>query len=79
MVGVLGRICSSIREGGTGEILYTQQGTRWTCGARSETGEAIAKGVEVVVTRYEKGIAYVRPWEEMERELDDKQSGVGSQ
>jgi membrane protein implicated in regulation of membrane protease activity len=67
MVGVLGRICSSVREGGTGEIIYDQQGTRWTCGARSETSEAIAKGTEVVVTRYEKGIAYVRPWEEMEK------------
>jgi membrane protein implicated in regulation of membrane protease activity len=65
MVGVLGRICSSVREGGTGEIIYQQEGTRWTCGARSETGQAIAKGTEVVITRYEKGIAYVRPWEEM--------------
>ena len=37
---------------------------RRVCGARSEDGSAIAKGTEVVVTRYEKGIAYVRPWEE---------------
>ena len=78
MVGVLGRICSSIREGGTGELIYSQEGTRRTCGARSENRTAIAKGVEVVVTRYEKGIAYVRPWDEMERELDDKESGVSS-
>ena len=28
MVGVLGRVSSSIREGGTGEIIYTQMGTR---------------------------------------------------
>lgn len=76
MVGVLARICSSIRRGGTGEIIYEQEGTRWTCGARSEEGAAIAKGVEVVVTRYEKGIAYVRPWDELEREMDDRQSGV---
>ena len=26
---------------------------------------AVAKGTEVVVTRYERGIAYVRPWEEL--------------
>lgn len=77
MVGVLGRICSSIREGGTGEIIYSQEGTRRTCGARNETGSAIAKGVEVVVTRYEKGIAYVRPWEEMEREMDDREKSEG--
>ena len=78
MVGVLGRICSSIREGGTGELIYSQEGTRRTCGARSESGSAIAKGAEVVVTRYEKGIAYVRAWEELEQSLDDKTSGVSS-
>jgi membrane protein implicated in regulation of membrane protease activity len=65
MVGVLGRICSPIREGGTGELIYSQAGTRRVCGARSEDGGAITKGTEVVVTRYDKGIAYVQPWEEM--------------
>jgi membrane protein implicated in regulation of membrane protease activity len=65
MVGVLGKISSSIRAGGTGEIIYTQMGTRRVCGARSEDGGAVGKGTEVVVTRYEKGIAYVRLWSEM--------------
>jgi hypothetical protein len=65
MVGVLGRMSISIREGGTGELIYSQAGTRRVCGARSESGVPIAKGVEVVVTRYERGIAYVRPWAEM--------------
>jgi membrane protein implicated in regulation of membrane protease activity len=65
MVGVLGRVSSSIREGGTGEIIYAQMGTRRVCGARSDDASAIAKGTEVVVTRYEKGIAYVRLWSEM--------------
>ncbi len=65
MVGVLGKVASSIRAGGTGEIVYTQMGTRRVCGARCEDGGAIAKGTEVVVTRYEKGIAYVRLWSEM--------------
>jgi hypothetical protein len=68
MVGVLGTLCVSIREGGTGELLYSQMGTRRVCGARSEDGAAIAKGAEVVVTRYEKGIAYVRLWSEMSGE-----------
>jgi len=68
MVGVLGRTSIPIREGGTGEIIYSQAGTRRTCGARSEQGTTIAKGVEVVVTRYEKGIAYVRLWTEMSGE-----------
>ena len=65
MVGVLGRISMPIRERGTGEIIYSQAGTRRTCGARSENGAAIEKSAEVVVTRYDKGIAYVRLWEEM--------------
>jgi hypothetical protein len=65
MVGVLGKVSSSIREGGTGEIVYSQMGTRRVCGARSEDNSAIAKGAEVVVTRYEKGIAYVRLWSDM--------------
>lgn len=64
MAGVLGRIASSIREGGTGEIVYSQGGTRRVCGARSEDGSAMAKGTEVLVTRYEHGLAYVRRWEE---------------
>jgi len=68
MVGVLGRVSSSIREGGTGEIVYSQVGTRRVCGARSDDGSAIAKGAEVVVTRHEKGIAYVRLWSEMSGE-----------
>ncbi len=54
-----------IREGGTGELIYSQAGTRRVCGARSEDGSAILRGTEVVVTRYERGIAYVRPWSEI--------------
>jgi hypothetical protein len=70
MVGVLGRICSPIREGGTGELLYSQMGTRRVCGARSDDGSAIGKGIEVVVTRYEKGIVYVRLFAEMSGEAE---------
>ena len=68
MVGVLGRTSLPIRESGTGEIIYSQAGTRRTCGARTENGDAIEKGAEIVVTRYDKGIAYVRRWEEMRGE-----------
>jgi hypothetical protein len=70
MVGVLGHTSMPIRAGGTGEIIYSQEGTRRTCGARAEDGSAVAKGIEVVVTRYEKGIAYVRLWTEMAGEQD---------
>ncbi|HWB86762.1 MAG TPA: NfeD family protein [Bryobacteraceae bacterium] len=70
MAGVLGRVSIPIRAGGTGELIYSQQGTRRVSGARSEDGTAIPKGAEVIVTRYEKGIAYVRPWEDPAAELD---------
>jgi len=68
MTGVLGRVSVSIREGGTGEIIYSQAGTRRTCGARGIDGAPVAKGTEVMVTRYEKGIAFVRPWSEVSGE-----------
>ena len=72
MVGVLGKLSVPIREGGTGELIYSQMGTRRVCGARTDNGGAIAKGTEVVVTRYDRGIAYVRPWSEMAGELDEE-------
>ena len=69
MTGVLGRISMPVREqGGTGELIYSQQGTRRSCGARSEQGSRIERGTEVVVMRYEKGIAWVRPWDELHKE-----------
>jgi membrane protein implicated in regulation of membrane protease activity len=67
-VGVVARISSPIREGGTGEIIFSQEGTRHTCGARNENGDALPRGTEVIVTRYEHGIAYVRRWEELAEE-----------
>jgi hypothetical protein len=62
-VGLAGRLTLGIRagEGATGEMVYSRHGTRMVCTARSARGEEIAKGDEVVVLRYEKGIAYVEP------------------
>jgi hypothetical protein len=71
MVGVLGKLSVPIREGGTGELIYSQMGTRRVCGARSDDGSALAKGAEVVVTRYQRGIAYVQLWSELSGELDE--------
>lgn len=70
MVGVVGTLAVSIRPQGTGELIYLQQGTRRVVGAKSEDGRPIAKDSEVVVTRYESGIAYVRPWSEFADEND---------
>ena len=65
MVGVYGHLTSAIRENGTGEMSFSQEGIRRSTAARSDAGGAIAKGTEVVITRYDRGIAYVRPWEDL--------------
>jgi hypothetical protein len=64
VTGVVGRVTSPIRSDGTGEMVYEQLGARRSAPARAEDGEAIARDEEVFVVRYEKGIAYVRRWEE---------------
>lgn len=71
LIGMLGKVNVTIRPGGTGEIVFSQAGTRRSAGARSENGSAIGKGTEVVITRYERGIAYVRCWAEMAGESAD--------
>jgi membrane protein implicated in regulation of membrane protease activity len=64
MIGVVGTVDSVIRNGGTGEVVYLRRGTRHTCNARTEDGSVIEKGAEVVVTKFEHGVAWVRRWEE---------------
>jgi hypothetical protein len=70
MEGVVARISDEIRaDGGTGEILFTQLETRRSAAARSESGEAIPRGTEVVVLRYARGIAYVAPLDDVPSQL----------
>ncbi len=65
MIGALGTVSCPVRANGTGEMIFVQQGRRAGVAIRSDTGHPIAAGTEVVVTRYENGIAYVREWEEL--------------
>ena len=65
MVGMLGRVSQSVRQGGMGELVYSHGGARHSCGARSADGCAIEKGQEVVVTAYDRGIATVRRWDDL--------------
>ncbi|WP_433967840.1 hypothetical protein [Tunturiibacter gelidiferens] len=66
MAGVLAQVSDSIRDGnGMGEIIFSQAGARRAAAARSEDGSAIERGVEVVVIRYDRGVAYVRRWDEL--------------
>ncbi|HEY2855561.1 MAG TPA: NfeD family protein [Gemmatimonadaceae bacterium] len=60
--GAVARVTSTIQPGRIGEIVYTLGGTRHADGARSESGELIDRGTQVVILRLEKGIAYVEPW-----------------
>ena len=65
--GALGTVSMPIRENGTGEIIFSLGETRRCSGARSGDGKPIEKGAEVVIERYEKGIAYVKRWEEFSK------------
>jgi len=62
--GAVGKISISIPANGTGEVIFEQHGVRRSVGARGEDGESIEKGSEVVISRYEKGLAYVKKWDE---------------
>ncbi|HLH07419.1 MAG TPA: hypothetical protein VKW78_09285 [Terriglobales bacterium] len=77
MVGVLGTVSVPIRELGTGEIVFSQAGVRRCAGARSDAVGAIAKGTEVVVTRYERGIAYVQRWDELTGAVEPSEKEKG--
>lgn len=62
--GCVGTLSMPIRETGTGEVIFSLGGVRRCAGARSEAGELVEKGAEVVIERYEKGIAYVKRWDD---------------
>jgi membrane-bound ClpP family serine protease len=65
MPGVIAHVSDSIRDNGIGEIIFSQTGARRATAARSEDGTPIQRGTEVLVIRYERGIAYVRRFDEL--------------
>lgn len=71
IVGAVGRVTAPIRAGGIGEIVYEQLGARVSAPARSEDGSALQKQEEVFVVRYEKGVAYVRKWQDVADDLNE--------
>ena len=70
MIGRLGRVSACVNESGVGEMVFARDGARGSIPIRSENGCRIDKDIEVVITRLEKGIAYVRRWDELSG--DDK-------
>lgn len=63
--GTIGRVVSSIRPNGTGEIVYEQAGSRQVAAARAEHGSAIPRGTDVVVLQQKGGILTVAPWDDL--------------
>jgi hypothetical protein len=75
MTGVVAHVSDAIRaSNGIGEIIFSQTGARRAAAARSEDGHAIERGAEVVVIRYERGIAHVRRFEDLSSPLEARQS-----
>ena len=72
IIGVVGKLSGGIPSGGVGEMLYSQNGARWSAAVRSENGAAIERGAEVIVMRRAKGVAYVRRWDEFAHGLLDE-------
>jgi hypothetical protein len=62
--GSVGTVSITIPSDGTGEVIFEQHGIRRSAGARSDDASSIERGAEVVISRYEKGIAYVKKWDE---------------
>ncbi|HUJ41456.1 MAG TPA: hypothetical protein VLW54_13020 [Candidatus Acidoferrales bacterium] len=65
MVGILASVTVPIRAGGIGEIQFSQEGARRSASARTEDGQALERGAEVVVERYERGMAFVKRFDEL--------------
>jgi hypothetical protein len=60
--GAVAHVTIAMQDDGIGEIVFSREGARRSEGARSATGAPIARGTEVVIVRYEGGLAYVEPW-----------------
>ena len=63
--GTLGRLTIPIGPGGTGEVVYDKRGVTRSNGARSADGTPLPRGTEVVILRYERGMAYVEPLDQL--------------
>jgi hypothetical protein len=64
LVGTIGNITVSTSHAGTGELVYEQNGARKSVPIRSDDENVLARGDEVVITRFDRGIAYGKKFEE---------------
>ncbi len=61
--GAIATVNATIRTDGLGEVIYTLEGLHRSVAAQSEDGLVIPRGTTVVITRRERGIAWVEPLE----------------
>jgi hypothetical protein len=66
MRGVVARVSSPLRPDGVGEIIFSLDGSRRAAAARSEDGQPITRDAQVLVIRYEQGVAWVRPFTDLD-------------
>ncbi len=63
--GTLARVSLPMSGERVGEIRFVKAGTARSEGARSADGSSLPRNTEVVVLRYERGIAYVEPLDKL--------------
>ncbi len=77
--GLLGKVSTTIQEGGLGEILYVSPGgMRKSVAARSIDGQRLERDQEVVVVNYRNGIAEVDTWDHFISEEGTYSAASGS-
>ncbi len=74
--GTLARVTMPMGGVRTGEVVYSKHGTTRSEGARSADGSPLQRDTEVVVLRYEKGIAYVEPLDKLLAERPARSVGA---
>ena len=72
--GSLARVSLPMSGARIGEVVFTKGGTTRSEGARSVDGSPLTRGQEVVILRYERGIAYVEPLDKLLAERDTARS-----
>lgn len=76
VIGSIAKVTISITKDSPGEVVYTLDGARHSDGARSLDGLPIPQDTEVVIVRFERGLAYVQSWS---RFVDEATTTQGSQ
>lgn len=69
LTGHIARVTAAISAAAAGAVAYTLEGRRHEVAAISLDGTPIPAGVDVVIERIERGLAFVERWEVVEGRL----------